>query len=511
MQHRHADLLGDDEPAFQPSMIRMNMDLVGDCTDAPGIEISADDFNPDAETGEHDYLFRMPEDHEPTQPSRKVNIQLPKKLGFLLKLHTYKIIYGGRGGGKSWAVADALLALGAAQKLRILCAREVQKSIKQSVHQLLKDRIVALGLEGFYDVYDTEIRGGNGTLIVFAGLSDQTADSIKSFEGIDIVWVEEAQSVSQNSWDILIPTIRKDNSEIWATFNPGMDTDPTWKMFVVNPPDDAVVVKMNWSDNPWFPANLNKKRLEAKRSKTKEDYENIWEGVCRSSVIGAIYSKEMAQMVQDKRCFIVPYDPRLQVHFIWDLGWNDAMTVVVVQKPTPSTAAVINYLEDSFQRYDEMVERLRRMRYSRWGWHWLPHDGDHKNPQTGKSPYMWLKGLGCRVKKPMERTGPEQRIKAAREAFPRIMIDGTDRSDPAETGWTGGARLLECLRRYKRIVRKTNNEPATPDHDEFSHGADAFGAMCEVIDRIIDDEYVDRGPDVPAFENVGNDGMGLLG
>lgn len=487
-----------DNAFMAPGMVRVNMDLVGDCEDSQP-------------TGEYDYLFEMPEDPAVTQDNRLVNITLPKKLGFLLNLHEYKIIYGGRGGGKSWAVADALLALGAAQKLRILCAREIQKSITESVHQLLKDRIIALGLESFYEVQDKKIIGGNGTLFVFSGLAEHTVTSIKSFEGIDIVWVEEAQTISAKSWDILIPTIRKKNSEIWVTFNPDMDTDPTWKMFVEDPPDDAIVVKMNWQDNKNFPENLNKKRLEAKRKKTKEDYDNIWEGICRSSIVGAIYGKEVAQMVVDKRCMIVPYDPRLQVHFIWDLGWNDAMTVVVCQKPTPSHIAVINYLEDSFQRYDEMVERLRAMKYSRWGWHRLPHDGEHKNPQTGKSPYMWLKALGCRVKKPMERTGPEARIKASREVFPRIMIDSTDRSVEGETGWTGGARLLECLKRYKRIVPKTTGEAASVAHDEYSHGADAFGAMCEIADQIIDDEYVDKGPPVPAFENVGNDGMGLLG
>ena len=490
----------DDDDLVAPGMVRANMDLVGDC-----------DYTAQDAADQAAYLFEMPEDPEITQPDRLVNIRLPKKLKFLLQLHEYKVIHGGRGGGKSWAVADALLALGAAQKLRILCAREVQKSIAQSVHQLLKDRIVALGLTGFYDVQEKKIVGGNGTLIVFSGLGEHTVDSIKSFEGIDIVWVEEAQSVSAKSWDILIPTIRKKNSEIWMTLNPDMDTDPTWKMFVLDPPDDAIVVQLNWQDNKNFPDTLNKKRLEAKRKKTKEDYDNIWEGVCRSSVLGAIYGREMAQMVADKRCNIVPYDPRLQVHFIWDLGWNDAMTVVCVQKPTPSTLAVINYFEDSFQRYDEVVARLKKMGYTRWGWHWIPHDGDHKNPQTGMSPRQILQRLGCRVKPPMQRTSPEARIKAAREAFPRIMIDGTDRGDPGETGWIGGARLLECLRRYKRIVPKTSNEPSRPDHDEYSHGADAFGAACEIVEKIIDDDYVDRGPPVPEYENVGNPGMGLLG
>jgi len=500
-------------------MIRVEMgndDLVGDC----------DDYAAQEARDHTAYLFEMPDDPVATQPCRAVNITLPRKLQFLMKLHRFKVIHGGRGGGKSWAVADAILALGAAQKLRILCAREVQKSIEQSVHQLLKDRIVALGLEDFYKVQDTKIIGGNGTLIVFSGLGEHTITSIKSFEGIDIVWVEEAQSVSKKSWDILIPTIRKEEkdasgkiiglSEIWVTFNPDMETDDTWKRFVLDPPVDdppfdCVVTQLNYTDNKNFPEVLERERKDALRRKTKEDYENIWLGVCRTSVVGAIYAREMAQMALDRRCLLVPYDPRLQVHFIWDLGWNDAMTVGVVQKPTPSTLAFINYFEDSFQRYDEVVERLRGMRYSRWGWHWLPHDGDHKNPQTGMSPRQILINLRCRVKPVMQRTSPEARIKAAREVFPRVLIDSTDRTQPGETGYIGGARLLEVLRRYSRVTPKTTDEPKTPKHDQFSHGADMFGAACEIADKIIDDEYVDRGPPVPEYDNSGNPGMGLLG
>ena len=124
-------------------------------------------------------------------------------------------MWGGRGGGKSHSVAAALLAMAASKKMRILCAREVQKSMRDSVHRLLKDQIERLGLGGFYLVLDNEIRGQNGSLFVFAGLQSHTVDSIKSFEGVDIVWVEEAHSVSKKSWDVLIPTIRKDGSEIW--------------------------------------------------------------------------------------------------------------------------------------------------------------------------------------------------------------------------------------------------------------------------------------------------------
>jgi phage terminase large subunit len=235
----------------------------------------------------------------------------------------------------------------------VLCTREIQNSIKDSVHKLLSDQVEQLRLGGFYEVLKHEIRGANGSEFIFSGLADQTAESIKSFEGVDIAWVEEAQGVSKRSWQILIPTIRADNSEIWVSFNPELDSDETYQRFVVNPPRDAVVVRMNYSDNPWFPAVLERERLEALRRESKEDYENIWEGKCKSSVAGALYANEMREATESGRIRPVPYDPRFPVHTIWDLGWNDAMAVIFVQKVAPSVLNIINYMEDSFKKYSE--------------------------------------------------------------------------------------------------------------------------------------------------------------
>ena len=452
------------------------------------------------------------------QPCQTLQIRLPKRCGFLMEMHRFKVLHGGRGGGKSWAVADALLALGAAQKLRILCAREIQDSIKQSVHKLLSDRIAALGLGAFYQILDNEIRGANGTEITFTGLGRHTAESIKSFEGIDIVWIEEAQTVAERSWAILIPTIRTKNSEIWVTFNPDMDTDPVWQRFIVNRPTDeapfdCVVVEINWDDNKYFPEVLNRERLHCKKV-TPDDYDNIWEGKCRTSIVGAIYARELREMEFTQRIRPTPYDPRYQVHCIWDLGWNDAMTIVMVQKVSPSVANIINYFEDSFQRYDEVVRDLRMLNYN-WGWDWLPHDAAQGNPQTGTNAFVTLKRLGRKVRPPTKRTDPEARIKAARMMFPRIYIDPSDFSKRRETGWLGGARLLECLRHYRRTIpqiTKSNPEPepATPKHDQYSHGCDAFGAMAEVIDQIVDDVEQRNAPKVAAYQNS-DPGMGLLG
>ena len=181
--------------------------------------------------------------------SQQATADFPAALEFLFQPARYKVLYGGRGGTKSWGVAQALLILAAQRPLRILCAREIQKSIRDSVHQLLRDRITELGMESFYRVLDSEIRGANGSLFLFAGLRHNIAN-IRSKEGIDIVWVEEANTVSKSSWDALIPTIRKEGSEIWITFNPELERDETYKRFVKLPPPGAVVRKVGWQDNP---------------------------------------------------------------------------------------------------------------------------------------------------------------------------------------------------------------------------------------------------------------------
>ena len=200
-----------------------------------------------------------------------IHLTLPEKLEPLYQPRRYKVMHGGRGGGKSHGVAQVLLDMGARNALRILCAREIQKSMRDSVHRLLKDYIVKLGLQSFYEVLDNEIRGSNGTLFLFSGLQSHTVDSIKSFEGADIVWVEEAHGVSKKSWDVLTPTIRKEGSEIWMTLNPDMETDETYQRFIASKSTDTWVCEVNWRDNPWFPEVLNQERLKAKRTMLPDD------------------------------------------------------------------------------------------------------------------------------------------------------------------------------------------------------------------------------------------------
>lgn len=210
------------------------------------------------------------------------NAPFPKKLKMLFKPARYKVAHGGRGGAKSWGFARALLVIGAQRKIRVLCAREYQNSIQESVHKLLCNQIDAMGLQSYYpDITQTGIKGVTGTEFIFSGIKNNVT-KIKSMEGVDYCWCEEAEKISNESWQILIPTIRKPGSEIWVSFNPHYESDPTYRRFVVNPPDDAVVVQISWRDNPWFPDEL-RREMEYLRRVDFDAYRHVWEGECATS------------------------------------------------------------------------------------------------------------------------------------------------------------------------------------------------------------------------------------
>lgn len=400
-------------------------------------------------------------------------VRLPKKLQFLFRPARYKVARGGRGSAKSWSFARALLTLGLERPLRILCTREVQKSIKQSVHQLLSDQIAALGWGDVYQVLATEIRGPNGTAFYFAGLSDLTADSIKSFEGVDIVWVEEGQTITNRSWKILIPTIRKEGSEIWVSYNPELETDETHQRFVINPPPDCVSVLVNYTDNPWFPEVLEKERQHAQKTLSKQEYEHIWEGKCLPAVEGAIYFDQVSDAISENRICDVPYEPSLKVHVIFDLGWNDAMSIILVQRHI-SSLRVIDYMENTHKTLDWYSAELKKKNLN-WGTLFLPHDGETKDYKTGKSAEQIMRELGWSVRI-VPRDTVENGIKKARMTFHKCYFDKTK-----------SARLVECLKRYRRDVSLKTNEPGAPLHDEFSHGADAFRYLCVSADKMVND------------------------
>lgn len=445
-----------------------------------------------------------------------VELDIPRKLDFLLEKHPYNVLYGGRFGLKSWSVASALVALGAQNRERVLCVREYQSSISESVHQVLRGRIDALGLGvgqgNFYRVTDKEIVGANGTEFAFAGLSVHTADSIKSFEGATICWAEEAHRITKRSWDILLPTIRATGSVMIITFNPELESDDTYQRWVVNPPPGTIVCKMGWQDAQacgFFPERENEKRLHFQRTQP-DDYPNIYEGVPRNIVAGAIYAKEMNEMARTSRIRACPYDPRFPVHTVWDLGWNDAMVVIMFQLVGPSAISVINYYEDNGRRYDEVVSLLNTLGYN-WGEDWLPHDGGNHSPLTGTSPKKELERLKrrrVRIIGDGKRPDPELGIGQVRSMFPRVYIDNSKLDHP--TGHLGAARLVECLRKTARNVPKTTGEPTDQKRDEFKHGADAFRGLATIVDKVTNEVEQRVGGVLPP-RRVADPGLGALG
>ena len=410
---------------------------------------------------------------------------MPVKLAALFEPARYKVVRGGRGSGKSWGFARALLIEAYQKPLRVLCAREVQKSIKQSVHQLLSDQIEGMGLQSEFEVLANEIRGSNGSMFYFSGLSDLTADSIKSFEGVDRVWVEEGQAITARSWKILIPTIRKDGSEIWVSYNPELESDETHQRFVMNPPPDCLSVVMNYTDNPWFPPVLEAERQHAKRTLSEEEYDNIWEGKCLPAVAGAIYFREVAAAEASGRIGRAPPDQMLKVHRVWDMGWNDAMAIILAQRQG-SSITVVGYVTGTHRTTADYIAGFKADKYRGWNWgtDFLPHDGFSKNRQTGKADSDVLTGLGCSVVQ-TPNVEVEQGIRGARLAFPRVFFDKA--SCESDDGQLPG--LIECLKRYRRQINQATNTPGAPLHDVHSNGADAFRYLGLVADQMTNETW----------------------
>jgi phage terminase large subunit len=393
--------------------------------------------------------------------------EFPVKLEGLFKKSRYKVLYGGRGGAKSWGIARALLIKGAKDPIRILCAREFQTSIKDSVHKLLCDQIESLGLLSFYEITQTSIRGRNGTEFSFVGLKNNVSN-IKSYEGVDICWVEEAQTTSRLSWNILIPTIRKEGSEIWISFNPELETDETYQRFVANPPADSITMKVNWYDNPWFPDTLRLEK-DSLKARDEEAYNQVWEGLCRQTVDGAIFAKEMQQAEKEGRICRVPYDATKPVHAVFDLGWSDSTAIWFLQFIGMETR-LIRYIEDSQKTISYYLATMQTYGYV-YDKIWLPHDAENKTlAAAGRSIDDIVRAAGYKTEI-MPRVPIIDSINAARTIFPTCYFDREHTADG-----------LACLRHYRyEVDPETGQFSRNPLHDHYSHGADAFRYIALMI------------------------------
>lgn len=376
----------------------------------------------------------------------------------------YKVYWGGRGSAKSWSIARALLIRGIQEKLLIVCAREFQNSIADSVHRLLKKQIELIGATPLYEVQKTTILGTNGTEFIFKGLREDKVVSIKSLEDADICWVEEAQAVSKVSWETLVPTIRKPGAEIWVSFNPDLEQDATYQRFVVNQPKNSIVRQVSWRDNPWFSEEMRDEMNELK-AKDYDSYLHVWEGALRKLVEGAVYATELLLAQAESRITRVPHERTHAVHTFWDLGHADKTAIWFAQK-VGFEYRLIDFYQNSQKPLSHYLEYLQAKKNYVYGLHWFPHDAKAKSLQTGQSIEQRAREvLGPRAVRVQPRLAIADGIDAAREIFPNTYID-TERC----------ADGLQALRHYRfEVLQNDKGELSkSPVHDWSSHAADAF-------------------------------------
>jgi phage terminase large subunit len=395
--------------------------------------------------------------------------QFPAKLAFLFEPARFKVAYGGRDGAKSWNFARALLILGTQRKMLIVCARELMRTVRESVHRVLSNQIEKLGLEDQYRIEAARIIGLNGTEFVFCGLKNNP-DAIKSLEGADVLWVEEAANVSKASWTMAIPTVRKDGSEIWISFNPKLETDETYQRFVVKPPPDSVVRKVLYTDNPWASEVLRAER-EALEISDPDAYAHIWLGVPARQIEGSIYSRELRAAETEGRIRRVDYDQTRPVHCAWDLGESDKTAIWFFQI-FMAEYRFIDYLEDSGRKMQHYLSVLQGKGYV-YGIHYLPWDAC--SGMLSGSLEQAMRTAGCTIRI-LPKLPVASRIDTARTIFPNCWFD--------EARCADGLNALRYYR-YGELKDRAPNDRATPTrspvHDAYSHGSDAFGYAGQAI------------------------------
>lgn len=349
---------------------------------------------------------------------------------------------------------------------RAVCVREVQRSLAQSVKQLLEDKIKRYALGHKFRVLNDRIEAPNDGLIIFQGMQDHTATSIKSLEGFDIAWVEEAQSLSKKSLTLLRPTIRKPGSELWFSWNPDQDTDPVDAFLRgQHAPPEAVVVRANWQDNPWLPAEL-KREMELDKA-DPDKFAHVWEGEYARSIEGAYYADQLAEAEREGRIGHVALDPLLRKRAAWDLGVADSMTIWIAQW-VGKEIRFLDYIEGQGQPLSYYVEQLRARRHGD-ALCILPHDGAKRDTIQAQRFEDHLKESGFDTKiVPNQGKGAAlKRIEVARRLFPRMWFNA---------GTTAAGR--KALASYHERRDEDRNIGLGPEHDWASHGADAFGLMA---------------------------------
>lgn len=422
-----------------------------------------------------------------------MEIEFNERLAFLFEPARLKIGYGGRGAGKTDGYAIALIIFAMKLKLRILCLREIQNSIEESVKSTIESYIEHYELDWAFDIKDKSIICKlTGSKFLFSGLRHKI-NAIKSLAKIDIAWLEEANNTSASSLDKLMPTIRgkhesskdglggpfKKGPEIWISFNPELDDDEVYNRYVINKelyapdflPNEitgemeryAYVVKINYSNNKWFPPDL-KREMNLLKVNNQQKYLEVWEGYTKQTLDGAIYAEEIKQCLLDGRRKHVPYDPQKPVFTAWDLGSRDKTAIWFIQK-VGLEFNLIDYYENRLKKIGHYVEILQERKYN-YSVHYLPHDADNETLANRSIATLVRKAFPNAKVTVVQRPAKKAvGINAARTVFELCNFDEKHTAD----GW-------QCLSRYAyKVDEDTGSFSKEPDHDTpWSHGADAY-------------------------------------
>lgn len=397
----------------------------------------------------------------------------------LLSPSRYKGAHGGRGSGKSQFFADLIVATAIRKPgFRALCCREVQKSLKESAKRLIEQKVQNHGLGELFEIQESQIKTPGGGLIVFAGLQDHTSESIKSYEGFDVAWVEEAQTVSDRSLNLLRPTIRTPGSELWFSWNPRRQIDAVDTMLRGEQlPTGAVVVRANWNDNPWFPNELEMERLDCIRQQP-DQYQHIWEGDYVSVAEGAYFAQQLTAARAENRIGFVAADPLMTYRAFWDIGTRDATAIWVAQF-IGSEVRVLDHYEAVGQPLAAHLNWLRSKGYGA-AQCVLPHDGANENHVTATRFEDHIKAAGFEtfIVKNQGKGAALKRVETARRLFPSIRFN--------EANCKAG---LDALGWYHERKDAHRGIGLGPEHDWSSHSADAFGLLCVAHAELANDSW----------------------
>lgn len=452
------------------------------------------------------------------QKIQEIRVVIPEKIGLIFDgKFRYRGAYGGRGSGKSigfakMAVISMVQDQYAMKEGNFLCCRELQKSIKDSVHSMLIDQIEEMRLSDFFECGEHFIRRTDGKgEFLFYGLKSN-AKEIKSLHKVTRCWVEEAQSVSQRSLNYLLPTIREDGSEIWFTWNPDDEDDPVHNLLVTNRPENASVIKVNYYDNPFFPDVLEQERLRTLKT-DKDKYDWIWNGNFNKNPEAAVYARWINEMEESGRIKAGIYDPSLPVFTAWDLGYSDQTAIIwfqtmgnevrIIDCYENNREDVVHYMEQLYGRKiivdaygdngkiykyhlgDFIGPEGKRRESFKYEAHFAPGDAQNKLLQAGGRSFIdQAFEVGIKIRA----------VYAPRQQMQIDALRSTLKFTWADPDYCG--ELLKALRKYQFLYDEDRNKYSdVPDHDQYSHFCDA----AEIVAQVWKSDIISKEKKKPRF------------